>query len=325
MNAAIEGDCDTLWRVLSGAGIQSIVDEPLLVNILPLHRAVSGFHFHGNHKILINTLSTLLEFGADINAVDLGGNSVLHKAIQVCTSASVLPVVRFILERGANANGNPDAQNQDSPIATEILRLRRKSPEVIELLCNFGANVNFKREDSGMTALTLVLQCAQNREVKTSNDFKQDNNIETISNSSLDGTPSSSSSSSTTTTTTASHSGRNFWVPVAYLLLEKGCRWSPSYRDEYHGRSQLHLLFSGPCPPSKDMNKFIAIFKHALSYHKSHKEHQLQLHNNNCDDFMKVKDNEGFTFLELAQSRHENSFEELDILIQLIGQLNNEF
>jgi hypothetical protein len=83
MTAAIEGDCEVLSQVFMGAGIKSIQNEPLLVNILPLHRALSGFHFHGNQKLLVKTLATLLKFGADVNAVDAGGNTVLHKAIQV--------------------------------------------------------------------------------------------------------------------------------------------------------------------------------------------------------------------------------------------------
>lgn len=86
-----EGDCEVLSSVLSGAGIRSIVDEPLLVNILPLHRALSGFHFHGNQKLLIKTCATLLKFGADINAVDSSGNTVLHKAIQVFFLFHIMP------------------------------------------------------------------------------------------------------------------------------------------------------------------------------------------------------------------------------------------
>lgn len=40
----------------------------------------------------------------------------------------MLPVVKFLLEKGGDVNAVGD--DKDSLIATEIMRLRRKSPEV---------------------------------------------------------------------------------------------------------------------------------------------------------------------------------------------------
>lgn len=98
---------------------------------LPLHRAVSGFHFHGKERRLLETLAVLIQYGADILAVDHCGNSVLHKALQVCTSSGVLGVVRFLLRSGADVNAQTGtSRDLDTPILTEIRRLRNRSPQV---------------------------------------------------------------------------------------------------------------------------------------------------------------------------------------------------
>lgn len=82
-----EGDANELISVLDAAGINSLqmsALRPKNGKLLPLHRAVSGFHFHGNQRLLLKTLAVLIERGADMAAVDHYGNTVLHKAIQVC-------------------------------------------------------------------------------------------------------------------------------------------------------------------------------------------------------------------------------------------------
>ena len=42
-------------------------------SVLPLHRAVSGLHFHGNDRLLISTIEALSALGADVNATDHAG------------------------------------------------------------------------------------------------------------------------------------------------------------------------------------------------------------------------------------------------------------
>jgi|MDSY01.1.fsa_nt_gb ankyrin repeat protein len=105
-------------------------------------------------------------------------------------------------------------------------------------MCSYGADVN-KRSTSGDTALTLILRCAQKRALKLasgSDDLK----------------------------TSASHSGKNFWVPVAHLLVRRGAEWDPSFKDEL-GRTQLHMLFSGPAPPQKDLESLAYLAESALN------------------------------------------------------------
>lgn len=128
-------------------------------SLLPLHRAISGLHFHGSEKLLLATLKCLHQLGADINLTDPAGNTVLHKAIQVCTSKSVAVVVDCLIKRGVDATKKN--QDGDTPLHSECRRVRSASVEVIEVLVSARANVN---EISGLggeesaTPLTLVLQ-----------------------------------------------------------------------------------------------------------------------------------------------------------------------
>ena len=45
----------------------------IVKSVLPLHRAVSGLHFHGNDRLLISTIEALSALGADVNATDHAG------------------------------------------------------------------------------------------------------------------------------------------------------------------------------------------------------------------------------------------------------------
>ena len=89
-------------------------------SILPLHRAVSGLHFHGNEKLLISTIETLVQYGADVLESDDMGNTVLHKAILVCTSTSVAGVVETLIQRRASVSAKNSAG--DTPLQTECRR-----------------------------------------------------------------------------------------------------------------------------------------------------------------------------------------------------------
>ena len=70
----------------NGKDLNSPFWKDLEPSILPLHRAVSGMHFHSSEKLLIAAIDALVSLGANPGAVDRMGNSALHKAISVCTS-----------------------------------------------------------------------------------------------------------------------------------------------------------------------------------------------------------------------------------------------
>ena len=120
--AILDGDVQGIRAVVRSKGEDLTAEfwKDLTKSVLPLHRAVSGLHFHGSEKLLVATIETLAQLGADVNAADHAGNSVLHKAIQVCTSKNVSAVVQTLLIRGANASlRNKDG---DSPLHSECKR-----------------------------------------------------------------------------------------------------------------------------------------------------------------------------------------------------------
>lgn len=120
--AILDGDVQGIRSVVRSKGddLNSDFWRDLSRSVLPLHRAVSGLHFHGNEKLLVGTIEALCQLGADVNSTDHAGNSVLHKALQVCTSKSVATVVRTLLNRGAN----PQIKNKDgdTPLHVECKR-----------------------------------------------------------------------------------------------------------------------------------------------------------------------------------------------------------
>jgi hypothetical protein len=102
--AILDGDVQGVRTIVRSRG-DSLLSEywrDLALSVLPLHRAISGLHFHGSDRMLINTIETLVQLGAAIDARDHAGNTVLHKAIQVCTSTSVVAVVECIIKKGAS-------------------------------------------------------------------------------------------------------------------------------------------------------------------------------------------------------------------------------
>jgi ankyrin repeat protein len=120
--AILDGDVQGVRAVVRSKGedLNSAFWKELARSVLPLHRAVSGLHFHGSERLLVATIEALTQLGADVNATDQAGNTVLHKAIQVCTSKSVGNVVVSLIARGANAGAKN--RNGDSPLHLECDR-----------------------------------------------------------------------------------------------------------------------------------------------------------------------------------------------------------
>ena len=152
IRSVVRSKCDDLngnfWRDLTSS-------------ILPLHRAISGLHFHGSEKLLVATIETLTQLGADVNAIDHAGNTALHKAIHICTSKSVHVIVTTLITKGARVNvfnrynyslthslarslTHPltHYREGDTPLHSECRRVRSASVEVIESLIRAGASVN---------------------------------------------------------------------------------------------------------------------------------------------------------------------------------------
>ena len=116
VRAAVEAQCDNRsssssggsgrehGRIGKGDSLQSNYWHHITRSVLPLHRAISGLHFHGSESRLVHTLDTLAQLGADMDEVDQNGNTALHKAIQVCSSKNVAAVVKRLIASGCDVN-----------------------------------------------------------------------------------------------------------------------------------------------------------------------------------------------------------------------------
>jgi hypothetical protein len=149
----LEGDVQgvrTAVRGVSGEDLRSDYWKSACKSLMPLHRAVAGLHFHGNEKQLYQIIEALIQLGANVHTTDRHGNTVLHRAIIVCTSKCVASIVKLLLHKGADVR----ARNKDGdmPIHLECKRLRSASVEVISLLLAASADAN-------ATTRSLVSTC----------------------------------------------------------------------------------------------------------------------------------------------------------------------
>ena len=123
--AIFDGDIQGIRTIIRSRGddLRSEFWKKEAKTIMPLHRAIAGLHFHGSEKTLLATLETLLHLQANIFATDNHGNTILHKAILICTSKNVYSVVKLLLNKGADFR----ARNKigDMPIHLECKRFCR--------------------------------------------------------------------------------------------------------------------------------------------------------------------------------------------------------
>ena len=87
VQAALEGDADRIVGLLQSTGVrnmqQSLRESGVGPGFLPLHKAISGFHFHGSKRLTARVLQVLVDHGADVNTQDESGGTALHKVLQV--------------------------------------------------------------------------------------------------------------------------------------------------------------------------------------------------------------------------------------------------
>jgi hypothetical protein len=90
-----------------------------------IHRAISGFHFHGSQDKMVSVIHELIQCGADVDGQDSTGQTPIHKAIQLCTVNSALAVIDVLVLAGA-AVDIPD-QNGDTAVHLEMGKMQNKS------------------------------------------------------------------------------------------------------------------------------------------------------------------------------------------------------
>jgi hypothetical protein len=278
--AILDGDVQGIRAVVRSKGddLRSEFWSDLAKSVLPIHRAISGLHFHGSEKLLIATIEVLVQLGAEINAIDHAGNSVLHKAIQVCTSKSAAAVVQCLLNRGAN----PRLINKegDTPLHAECRRVRTASVEVIEALLASGADPNIKNPHNlQLTPLTLVLLRGASTTptgmsviYPTGKSTGADplvlpNGSPNVGNPGLKYSDSDGDQMQVTVNqqpqTHPKSSSRKTWLKAAELLVKSGAYWEASWRSP-HGCTQLHLLLAAFPPTREDSAVYRALLKSCL-------------------------------------------------------------
>jgi len=158
---AIEGDSVCLEMLLKKAGIQSLESHAALAlgystrSTLALHRAVAGFSFHADESRLMETLTVLLRFGADVSVIDSKGDSVLHKSVGLRLPSAALNISEFLIKQhGAsiemvNMFGN-------TPLHNVLLHnIGDATPALVRLLVTAGSNVRAMNAE-GQTPLDLA-------------------------------------------------------------------------------------------------------------------------------------------------------------------------
>jgi hypothetical protein len=253
IRSVIRSKCDDLngnfWRDLTSS-------------ILPLHRAISGLHFHGSEKLLVATIDALTQLGADVNAIDHAGNTALHKAIHICTSKSVHVIVTTLLTKGARVN--VFNREGDTPLHSECRRVRSASVEVIESLIQAGANVNtltsslsssigiFDDTNAGIAVAPLTLVLQRGAATGSLYDLGVNNNNEEV-----DGNPATASNDVRVT-------GKKIWVKAAETLLKAGAKWDPLWRG-HHKSNQLYLILHAFPPAKEDIRSYRSLVHSAIN------------------------------------------------------------
>lgn len=110
-------------------------------DVTPLMYALKG----QNYAII----PTLLNNGADVNAHDSSGNSVL---IYACRFKANADVIKMLIKYGANINARDNDWKSVLMYASQ-----NDNVEILQILVNAGANINAKMEN-GTTALTIAAQ-----------------------------------------------------------------------------------------------------------------------------------------------------------------------
>jgi ankyrin repeat protein len=108
----------------------------------------------------INSMKTLLDYGADVNGQDNEGWKPLHYAANHSSSCSSLETIRVLLECGADINSKDNTGYTPLHFAAQYSN-SSSSLETVKLLLENGADINIK-DDTGTTPLHLAAQDSNN-------------------------------------------------------------------------------------------------------------------------------------------------------------------
>ena len=151
--AAERGDVEALRRELAAGtdvDVRTPVSEANDGYQTPLQRALVPFP--KLERSVLACCRLLLEAGADVNARDAQGDSVLHYIACRCNNAVAIPILRLLIDAGADVN----ARGKQSKTPLHWAAEYRGSAKAIEFLLRAGAAANAKK-DGDNTPLNLAI------------------------------------------------------------------------------------------------------------------------------------------------------------------------
>jgi hypothetical protein len=205
-------------------------------DMLPLHRAISGFHFHGNAERALEVIQLMVtNGGADVNAVDSSGNALLHRALLAFSASTIEAVIARVCQFGLNVNIR-NIQGETA-LHVEIKMMRSASIGVVKGLVDAGANVNLPDSDGRsplILALCLAHRIGLNDDASSSSPYHHKPGTAHLTPAKLRLQSSSSIMSQMVTTSGLSSpsrsmsgvwSGGSYWLDIVSLLSSSGARW----------------------------------------------------------------------------------------------------
>ena len=100
------------------------------------------FAVNNKNPEAVKVVKLLIDNGADINAADLFGSTVLMLAVASENSQS-LDIIKLLVDRGADINAK-NTKNDETPLMATIESKNRNTLDVVKFLINEGADVNAK-------------------------------------------------------------------------------------------------------------------------------------------------------------------------------------
>lgn len=159
--AAVQGDATGLRAIFDDAGLASLESPAARTlrcsthSILPVHRALAGWSFHGDRVKLLTTLDILIAAGADLSAPDSNGDTALHRAL---VGLPGLETITFLIDRGARVDATNALGN--TPLHVVARKLESDAPDKARALLERGANSS-ALNSQGHTPLDVASHAAK--------------------------------------------------------------------------------------------------------------------------------------------------------------------
>jgi ankyrin repeat protein len=125
-------------------------------------RLLSSFGYE-KERLSVEEVTRLIQEGADVNAVDLEGKTVLMKVVQnTSLDPKLLQVVKVLIENGADVNA---VDKWGGETSLSLAAKSSENSEILRILIESGANVNVA-DKQGKTPLMLVTEMGNSEAIR---------------------------------------------------------------------------------------------------------------------------------------------------------------